>query len=90
MAKVGIYLSLEQFDQISQKYAKANAIESFVGIPPLSHKSISAVKEHGVRWVVASESGSRYEKELRNHAIPMATTDQPYTEPTLYRHQLPN
>ena len=72
MSKVGIYLPSEQFDLISQKYAKASAIVSFVGIPTLSDKSIQAVKENGARWVVVLESGLRPDQQLKNHAIFMA------------------
>ncbi|MSU20768.1 MAG: hypothetical protein EXS30_05175 [Pedosphaera sp.] len=81
MTKVGLCFSADQFEAISKKHSKASAIVSFVGIPPLTEGNIRAVKEHGAKWVVASDYGPDYKKFLERRVMTLAVV--PRTTETL-------
>jgi hypothetical protein len=72
VAKVGVYLSPEQYDNFSQKHAKAGAIVVLVGLPPLSDASIREAQAAGAKWLVVSHYGAGYKRLLARQAMQRA------------------
>jgi hypothetical protein len=72
MARVGIYLSAEQYEALSSKHAKAGAIVSFIGLPSLTDVNIAAAQKTGAKWVVVSDYGADYKRLLGKQAMQLA------------------
>ena len=72
MARVGIYLSGEQYDALSKKYAKSSAIVAFVALPSLTDSSIRAAQASGAQWLIVSDYGPEYKRLLAREAMRLA------------------
>lgn len=72
VAKVGVYLSAEQYELFSKKHARAAVIVVFAGLPPLSDESIHEAQRAGANWLVVSDYGAGYKRLLARHAMERA------------------
>ncbi len=69
MARVGIYITPEQYDAFSKKYAKASAIVAFVTLPILTDESIRAAQASGAKWLLVCDYGAQYKQLLAKEAM---------------------
>jgi hypothetical protein len=72
MARVGVYLSAAQYEDLSNKYGKAGAIVSFAALPNLTDDNLRAAQASGAKWVVVSDYGADYKQLLTRQAMHMA------------------
>ena len=70
----------DQFLQVLQSHPNVGAVVLFSGFPPLASQDYSALKQSGVKVVVASGYGPGYRKLLESQVIHLAIVPQ-FTRP---------